>query len=231
MTISSNAIPCHAMNGMDVYAQCPTPVYSQTIVPKPNLCPENNYYASKKLGCQIFDSREVAPVMTHHGVLGRSAIKNSHWSENNTPLEAIEMALLPAECYDESPHKCNPNYTGKQRYSVYDVNKLKQKGWKIYYKNGQRVSLSIDEFHAHVQKDEQGGLYHYHAWPKWDNGDYADHVIGYALDGVPVMGRFSKLTNGKIAKSNYKLIVNNDLAGRYHFDYAYDQNNGGTLDG
>merc|ERR1712124_208691 len=73
-----------------------------------------------------------------------------------------------------------------------------------------------------------------------DNGTYADYVIGYAKDGVPIMGRNTALASGSTATTSYRLRTDASQTGMYHMDYEYvsglgtlDEFNGGqvTIDG
>lgn len=122
-----------------------------------------------------------------------------------------------------------------------DVQRLSEAGTTVAYDDGTVLNLGIDEFNSHVQpqgggkpEDATGGLYHYHGYPGWDDGDYADYVIGYAKDGVPIMGRETELANGNQASSSYKLRSGKN--GAFHMDYEYvsgrgslDEFNGGMV--
>lgn len=115
-----------------------------------------------------------------------------------------------------------------------DVQRLEDAGTKIYYDDGSALGIEVDDNHAHVQpggstdpKNASYGVYHYHGPPGWDDGDWADYVIGYAKDGVPMMGQESKLSNGQTCKSSYKL--QSGKTGEFHMDYEYSSGSG-TLD-
>ena len=115
-----------------------------------------------------------------------------------------------------------------------DVQRLTDDGNNVTFDDGGSLNVSLDAYNSHVQpggstnpSSATYGLYHYHGYPGWDNGDYADYVIGYAKDGVPIMGRNSKLESGSTATSSYSL--RSGKTGVYHMDYEYDAGSG-TLD-
>ena len=225
-----NNVPCHPMDGEDVYVVCPTPYTETYSIKVPILCDAGKYWTSRG-GCLPFTSSdEIQPHFTDAGVMGRPANKNSHWSATNPPQEGVAYDPLPAECADEAPGTCNGKYKGTERFSVPDVQRLVNDGYTILYNDGTRVPLELDAYNAHVQpidgtpKTASIGGYHYHASPGWDDGSYADYVIGYALDGVPFMGKGTRLSNGSSSASSYKLKSGHD--GRYCMDYEYEEGHG-----
>ena len=129
---------------------------------------------------------------------------------------------------------CGSDYTGDLRFSVMDIQRINDAGGNVVDQDGQPVNLAIDSFNAHVQpggsqnpNEATYGVYHYHANPGWDNGDYADFVIGYAQDGIPFMGINSTLASGSRATSSYQLRTNK--TGEFHMDYEFIDGLG-TLD-
>ena len=229
------------MDGEDIYASCPTSFSETRSIPIPNLCGDDRYYHIG--GCQPYHKNYADLVQPHFGdagILGRPPIKSSHWRASNLPIEAVTYDPLPAECADREAHTCDDGYQGDYRFSVVDIQRLNDKGDTVKYTDGpsagSKVNVAIDDYIGHVQPlgDERnpvGGIYHYHGPPGWDDGDYADYVIGYALDGVPIMAMRSLMSNGKLAKSSYNL--KKGATGAYHFDYEFtaygnlDQFNGG----
>ena len=232
LTVTGNNYPCHDMAGTSIYVLCPS-TYSETLVfPVPTLCSTSEYYTGS--ACASFTYSSIQPYFGDVGFLGRPSTKSSHWSSSNAPIEAVSYDPLPAECGDITAHECASSYTGTKRFSVMDVSRLTAAGTTITYDDGTTMNLDLDSYNAHVQpggstnpSSATYGLYHYHAYPGWDDGTYADYVIGYANDGVPFMGRSSTLTSGSSATSSYSL--KSGETGQYHMDYEYIANQG-TLD-
>ena len=218
-------------NGIGIYVACPTPISVTSTIKTPSYCSTGNYYSGS--ACAVFNSQTVQPQFGDMGYIGRSTQKATHWSSTHVPLEAVSQDPLPAECGDMEAHQCTNSYSGQQRYSVYDIQKLTNAGTTVTYASGtsagQTVNVSLDSYNGHVQPQGSSGLWHQHAWPSWDNGSYADYVVGYALDGTPIMGKNSiENTSGTVARSRYSLKSGQD--GRYAFDYEYSSSNSGNLD-
>jgi len=166
------------MTGNTDYVVCPTTYSESKTFPIPTLCSTSQYYTGS--ACASFDFSTIQPHFGDGGFLGRPPTASSHWSSTNLPTEAISYDPLPAECGDETIHQCNASYTGQKRFSVMDVDRLTTAGTTVTFDNGTTVPLDIDDQHAHVQPLDNYGIYHYHAYPGWDDGAYADYVIGYA---------------------------------------------------
>jgi len=238
-SMTTNNYPCHDMPGGSTYVVCPTTVNESFSFPSPSLCSSGQY--ANGSSCRSFTWSTVQPSFGDAGVLGRPGTKSAHWSSSNKPIELVTYDPLPAECADETAHQCSSGYSGDKRFSVIDIQRLNDAGGRITYDDGDTVNVSIDSFNAHVQpqgstnpSSATAGLYHYHGPPSWDNGSFADYVIGYALDGVPFMGRGTKLTSGSTGTSSYNL--RSGRTGEYHMDYEYvsgsgtlDEFNGGTV--
>ena len=240
--MTANNYPCHTMQGTSIYVVCPSVFEESITFPTASLCPTGYYHDGTN--CRLFNWSSVQPAFGDVGFLGRSANKNMHWSSTNKPMEGVSYDPLPAECADRNAHECDSSYSGTKRFSVVDVQRLEEADTNIQYDNLTDLNVGLDPQNAHVQpggsqnpSEATHGAYHYHGYPEWDNGDYADYIIGYAKDGVPIMGRNSKLANGQTASSSYALRDGQD--GRYHMDYEYkgtgtlDEFNGGlvTIDG
>jgi len=73
---------------------------------------------------------------------------------------------------------------------------LKAAGTTIYFDDVTELTLGVDSMNGHDQPtDIQSptyGDYHYHAFAGWDDGTYANYVVGYGMDGVPIMGMNSE---------------------------------------
>ena len=61
-------------------------------------------------------------------------------------------------------HQCTNSYSGQQRYSVYDIQKLTNAGTTVTYASGtsagQTVNVSLDSYNGHVQPQGSDGLWH-----------------------------------------------------------------------
>lgn len=230
-TITFNNWPCHDMDGEDEYAVCPTSTTESFSFPIPELCNADDLYYNGH-SCFHYDSQETQPHFGEVGVMGRPPYPSSHWSSSNIPIEAVTYDPLPAECADIEAHACGQIYGGDQRFSVIDIQRLNDDDEDVRYTDGlnagEKVNVAIDDYNGHVQpQGNSGGLYHYHGPPGWDDTDYANYVIGYAADGVPIMGRGSLMTNSKQGTASYKL--RQDKKGEYHMDYEF-VDDAGTLD-
>ena len=231
-TLECNNYPCHEMPGDNIYVTCPSSYSESMTFPNPTLCSDGQYYDGSQ--CADFSWSTVQPHFGDVGFLGRPTKASSHWSESNQPIEGVSYDPLPAECYDETAHQCGSDYTGDKRFSVLDIQRINDAGGDVTYSDGQSVNVAIDSYNAHVQpggstnpNQATYGVYHYHANPGWDNGNYANYVIGYAKDGVPFMGLNSTLASGSIAYSSYELRTNK--TGEFHMDYEFFSGTG-TLD-
>ena len=107
----------------------------------------------------------------------------THWDSTTGPKELLAVDMLSVEAYDMSnSHGANSSYTGKLRFNVHYVgdNDLTGVTW-----SGGFIPLTNDFFYAHTQPT---GEYHLHGFKPGMEFDYSNKVIGYALDGYPVMG-------------------------------------------
>lgn len=231
-TIKTNNVPAHAMDGGSAYPVCPTEFMETFTIPTKNPCAANQYHNGTS--CANLNPAAVQPTFKDMGIIGLPPTKAKHWSATNVPTSVAAYDPLPAECGDVAAHNCRDTYTGQKRFSVLDVQRLSKAGTTVTYDDGSKLNLALDSYNAHVQpqggastKDSTTGIYHYHGTPKWDDGTYADYVIGYGFDGFPIMGRGSKLKTGAVAKSNY---VEATDSGKYHMSYTYNSGNGGNLD-
>ena len=101
-----------------------------------------------------------------------------------------------------------------------------------YYLEGVQgviVSLLMDSYGGHTQPD---GDWHFHLASEFNSG-YENCVIGYAVDGVPVMATGSTAYNESnvslgvaqskwIRRTDYSDPYSQDGNGYYHYDYVYD---------
>ena len=256
--IQTNSIPNHPMDGTGngrVYATCPSEQSDDdSLSPPTEECNDGKYFNKNK--CEDIPTNPNQAQFSSLGIVGRPS-KEGHWSSSNPPQEAIDYDPTPAECWDETPHACGADDEGGYRYNIYGAN-----SWTngtIYHKDGVtcderdqdttgrcNMNVGVDAYNAHVQPN---GAYHYHPPLVWDNGDYADKVIGYLYDGIPIMGTGSKvLTDNdeeEIAISSYTINEdwNNEAkvdgqvcptleehqAGKqalFHSCYKFDQNTG-----
>ena len=79
-----NNVPCHPMDGEDVYVICPTPYQETYTIPVPTLCDTGKYWTKGK--CLPFTSSDdIQPHFTDAGIMGRPANSLSHWSATNPP--------------------------------------------------------------------------------------------------------------------------------------------------
>ena len=225
--IQTNSIPNHPMDGTGngkVYATCPSEQSDDdSLSPPSEECNDGKYFNKNK--CEDIPTNPNQAQFSSLGIVGRPA-KEGHWSSSNPPQEAIDYDPTPAECWNVTPHTCGADNKDGYRYNIYGAN-----NWTngtIYHKDGVtcsnqdntgrcRMNVGVDAYNAHVQPS---GAYHYHPPLVWDNGDYADKVIGYLYDGIPIMGTGSKVltANGeeKIATSSY--IINEDWTNKAESD-------------
>jgi len=180
------------MDGGTTYVACPTVYSSTTAFPNTSACATGQYYTGS--ACAAYTYSSVQPFFGDMGLLGRLSTSGTAWSSTNLPKEAISYDPLPAECADITAHDCTSTYTGTKRYSVIDIIRLTNAGTTIYFDDGvTNVStmLGLDSYNAHVQPGGSYGAYHYHGLPAWDDGTYANYIIGYSKDGFPIMGKGS----------------------------------------
>ena len=230
-TITSNNWPCHALAGNNGnYVNCPTEYTNTSTIPTVTPCSTGQYYDQNFSSCATY-AHTTQPYFGAVGVFGRVATKSAGWSTTNVPQEVVSYDPVPAECGDETAHNCGASYQGHFRYSVPDVVRILAEGRSVTYDSGssagESTGLGLDSFNGHVQPQGNYGIYHYHAPPSWDDGTYADYVIGYAYDGYPIMGKNSKLTDGNTAIANYNWY---SFDGRYVYNYRYSAYEGGNLD-
>jgi len=225
--ITSNNVPNHEMDDEEgeqtknVYAACPTAVtrtYNFGSKVGMEECNDGEYYDDE---CKVISGAGNRTDQPHRaqfkgiGVLGRPATAG-HWSLTNLPQEVVDYDPTPAECWDVEPHECK--IAGDDTESVYRFNIYGANQWngeKVKHKSDKNMNVGVDKYRAHVQPQKDandnivGGLYHYHPPPLWDNGTYADKVIGYLYDGIPIMGKGSKVTingdNSVEATSSYTI--------------------------
>lgn len=161
------------------------------------------------------------------GVVGRPT-GDGHWSSTNKPQEIIDYDPTPAECWDVAAHDCVGEYDNKDpkaekyseyRYNIYGANQWDNTKGQLKYEDGTDMDVDVDAYNAHVQPD---GAYHYHPPLVWDmNGDYADKVIGYLYDGIPIMGTGSKvLTDDGEVEATSSYIINEDWSDIKESGYA-----------
>ena len=215
--IQTNSIPNHPMDGTGngkVYATCPSEQSDDdSLSPSSEECNDGKYFNKNK--CEDIPTNPNQAQFSSLGIVGRPG-KEGHWSSSNPPQEAIDYDPTPAECWNVTPHTCGADNEDGYRYNIYGAN-----NWTngtIYHEDGVtcderdqdttgrcRMNVGVDAYNAHVQPN---GAYHYHPPLVWDNGDYADKVIGYLYDGIPIMGTGSKVLtdNGEVeAKSSYTI--------------------------
>ena len=204
----------------------------------------------------------VAAQMWVIGIVGRFTTPNIHWSDTNTPLEAVLLDPLPAATGGKSDdpldyltltqanqswddnfiNYVNNNFVSNQINGTYY-----KPGYFYRYFLGTTSSvlneLELDSYGGHVQPD---GDWHMHVGTLFDTG-YENCVIGYALDGTPIIGTGSTVldssgnsigiaTSSWISRTDYSHPSAKDGSGYYHYDYVYstgtgnlDEFNGGYI--
>lgn len=100
-------------------------------------------------------------------------------------------------------------------------------------------SLLLDDYGGHTQPD---GDWHLHTSTVFASADFSNCVVGYGLDGTPIMGGHSTVLNSTntsigLAEPSYRRRTTNEYTdsyskngnGYYTYDYIYD-NTSGNLD-
>jgi hypothetical protein len=237
-SITTNNIPNHDLDGTNngIYAACPSSQVETHTFIKYEACEDGKYWDTKNKKCT--GNIETSPHKAQFGslgILGRP-ITDGHWSEENIPIEVVDYDPTPAECWDVEAHSCGDSSDSIYRYNIYGANQWS--GDKLTFENDETMSVDVDKFRAHVQPvgDTGNGVYHYHPPPLWDDGTFADQVIGYLYDGIPIMGYGSTVgTKGETATSSYGFSDFDNKSGFkcegsnqdiYHSCYKFDQSIG-----
>ena len=195
---------------------------------------------------------EVPPQFWTIGIVGRNNVKNKHWNSDTLPLEAVILDPIPAAVGGLNNEVLNP-ITINEASNLWDTNFVSpsQNSFEInsfrglYYKpgfyyryylnnvNNLIQSLTLDQFGGHVQKD---GDWHIHLDTIFRTG-YDDCVIGYALDGTPIMGNGSIVYNVNgdqlgsaesswIRRTDYSEFNSLNGNGYFHYDYIHSDTEG-----
>lgn len=186
------------------------------------------------------------------GIVGRFNTPNTHWSDTNIPLEAVILDPLPAAAGGNSDDPLDyltltsANQFWDEKYinkdnNVFIPNEINgtyyKPGYFYRYFLGTTSSaitdLQLDSYGGHVQKD---GDWHMHTGTIFQTG-YENCVIGYALDGTPIIGNGSTVldysgnslgiaSSSWITRTDYSHPSAKNGSGYYHYDYVYSSGSG-----
>ena len=200
-----------------------------------------------------------------HALVGRFNKSNTHWSPTNVPDEIVFFDPLPAACggaeYDPTEpltiNACVQSWDTKWVTPV-SPDEIPFSSFTMddssgtYYRPGYfyRYYTGVEDPVRGLEKDQYGGhtngsgFWHMHNNDLFLSG-YENCVIGYALDGTPIMGGSSTVYDKDynrlgVAESSWVRREDDEYAsisnyakngeGYYHFDYKYDSNSNGNLD-